>query len=79
MDSGAFAKKHLHVADPLLHRAFRMCVSRNGGLPDWLDVPSEPDANLRKVTDPQQRQKLLASRELSRIGNRMARTVRCPN
>ena len=71
-------QKHLYVADPLLHRAFRMNASRNGGLPDWLDVPSEPDANLRKITDPQQRQQLLRSRELSRIGNQMARTARCP-
>jgi hypothetical protein len=68
-------QSHLKAADPLLHKSFGACVSRQSGLPDWLDVPSRCDAKLRKITDPQERNKLLVGRELSRIGNRIARAV----
>jgi hypothetical protein len=50
-------QKHLAAADPVLHKAFAVCVGRNGGLPDWLDVPSRCDAALRKITKPEERKK----------------------
>jgi hypothetical protein len=71
-------QSHLKVADPLLYHAFAKRMGRNGGLPNWLDVPSEADANLRKLTNPQERDKLLASRQLKRLGMQIARAVHCP-
>jgi len=68
-------QSHLWVADRPLFNAFATRMKREGGLPDWLDVPSKADAILRKVTDPQQRKELLAGRELRRIGGRMSLAV----
>lgn len=66
-------QKHLK-ADHQLYDAFRVRVHREG-LPDWLDVPSEADANLRSVTDPDERKKLLATRETIRDRVRQIRSL----
>lgn len=60
-------------ADPALYGAFSARVSREG-LPDWLDVPSEPDARLRQISDPAERQELLMSREFTKRRIRRLRT-----
>lgn len=55
-------QSHLKLADPDLYIAFAKRVSREGGRPAWLDVPSVPEANLRNETDPVRRAQRLAVR-----------------
>ena len=52
-------------ADPDLYAKFTREVSSRG-LPEWLDVPTEYDANLRRITDPVERTRLIAFRALVR-------------
>jgi hypothetical protein len=59
-------QSHLKTADPRLHAAFAAQLHRDGVLPSWLDVPSRNDAALRRLTDPNERQKLLAARRALR-------------
>ncbi len=49
-------------SDLQLYNAFTQRVRREG-LPNWLDVPTEPDARLRNTTDPHERQRLLTARQ----------------
>lgn len=60
--------------DKKLYQAFAQRVSRQG-LPEWLDVPSEKEAALRRIRDPREREKLLAVRqwETERSRRRRAR------
>jgi hypothetical protein len=62
---------HIKAADPELYVTFSKQMERKG-LPDWLDVPSEDEAKLRKVTDPQKREALLTSRVVRKFGTRLA-------
>jgi len=50
-------------ADPKLYEAFAKRVTRLG-LPDWLDVPNEGDAFMRRLADPSKQFKALVSRHL---------------
>jgi len=68
-------QSHLKDADPLLYNAFAKSISRKGGLPDWLDVPSETDARLRKITDPQERDNFKVVREWGRLRSRERRAA----
>ena len=65
---------HLKDADLDLYRFFTKQVSLQG-LPAWLDVPSEPDAELRKITDPVEREKRKTWRELERNRSRQRRAT----
>jgi hypothetical protein len=56
---------HIKDADIHLYRIFTRCVSE-GGLPEWLDVPSEVDAELRQISDPVDRLLRLLVREFER-------------
>ena len=68
-------QSHLKIADPALYAAFAKRVSREGGRPQWLDVPSEPEANLRNDTDPEMRAQRLAVRNYVRGRRRVARST----
>lgn len=54
-------QSHLKV-DRLLYGAFTQQVHRSNGLPSWLDVPTEPDARIRNIIDPEERRRALALR-----------------
>jgi hypothetical protein len=55
-------QSHL-TADPALYMAFAKQAKRTG-LPDWLDVPTEGDAFMRRLADPVKQQNALVSRGL---------------
>ena len=57
-------QSHLR-ANMNLYRTFMKGIERNS-LPDDLDVPNEPDANLRNEQDPTRRAALLEARRMSR-------------
>ena len=53
-------------ADPSLHAHLKTKISREGGMPRWLDVPSGPDARARAITDPTGRAELEIFRKVQR-------------
>lgn len=55
-------QKHLK-ADPDLYAAFAKS-SKRLGLPEWLDVPTEGDAFMRRLVDPDQQFKALVTRHI---------------
>jgi hypothetical protein len=55
-------QSHL-TADPALYMAFAKQAKRTG-LPDWLDVPTEGDAFMRRLANPLKQMKALVSRSL---------------
>lgn len=59
----------LKWADPSLHAHLKTKITREGGIPAWLDVPSGPDARIRAIPDPTERAELAIARKVSR--NRM--------
>lgn len=61
-------------ADSELYRFFTTQVSL-GGLPDWLDVPSERAARIRNITDPLERTERKAWREHERKRSRQRRAT----
>lgn len=58
-------REHLASADPSLHAHLKKKISLEG-MPEWLDVPSGPDARKRAITDPNERAKLEMAREYLR-------------
>jgi tetratricopeptide (TPR) repeat protein len=66
---------HLKADSLQLYDAFAKRVSREGGLPDGLDVPTEDEAELRDISDPLERAKLLAVRRLNRERMRGVRSL----
>jgi len=68
---------HLKSADEGLWSFFSKRVSTHG-LPNWLDVPSEPDAELRKITDPVEREQRKVAREVERKRSQARRTAKRP-
>jgi len=66
---------HLKFDSVQLYDAFSKRVGREGGLPDWLDVPTEDEAELRKINDPLERAKVLAVRRLNRERMRGVRSL----
>jgi len=60
-------------ADPDLYGVFARRVAR-GGLPPWLDVPTEPDARIRNILDPEERRRALAIRDWHRERSRRWRS-----
>jgi hypothetical protein len=68
-------QQHLKFDRTSLYEAFAKRVSREG-LPKWLDVPTEGDAELRNVASPLERAKLLAVRRLNRDRTRAVRSLR---
>ncbi len=56
----------LKWADPSLHRHLKTKITREGGMPVWIDCPSGPDARMRAITDPIERAELAIVRKVSR-------------
>ena len=52
--------------DPALHAHLNTKLSREGGMPEWLDVPSGPEARARAIADPTERAELEIARKFSR-------------
>lgn len=67
---------HLKLDRSSLYEAFVKRVKREGGLPSWLDVPTEGEAELRNTPDPIQRARILAVRSLSKAQSRGVRSLR---
>jgi len=53
-------------SDPALHAHLNTKISREGGMPEWLDVPSGPEARARAITDPKERAELEVTRKVLR-------------
>ena len=68
---------HLKFDRSSLYEAFAKRVSREG-LPEWLDLPTEDEAELRNEPDPLQRARILAVRRLGRDQKRAARSIKKP-
>jgi hypothetical protein len=68
---------HLKSADEDLWNFFkkRVCTV---GLPEWLDVPSEPDATLRKISNPIERAQRIIARDVYRNRSQTARDAKRP-
>jgi tetratricopeptide (TPR) repeat protein len=66
---------HLKFDKSSLYEAFTKRVSREG-LPEWLDVPTEGDAELRNAAGALERAKILAVRRLSRDETRGRRFLK---
>ncbi|MGA7787953.1 MAG: hypothetical protein WCA56_07285 [Xanthobacteraceae bacterium] len=67
---------HLKFDKSSLYDAFAKRVSREGGLPEWLDVPTEAEAELRNTPDPIKRAKILTLRRLARDHTRGVRAIK---
>lgn len=66
---------HLKMDRSSLYDAFAKRVKRDG-LPEWLDVPTEGEAELRNTPDPVQRARILAVRRLGRDHSRGVRSLK---
>lgn len=53
-------------ADPALHAALNVKMTKEGGMPEWLDVPTGAEARLRAITDPTERLELELFRKRQR-------------
>jgi tetratricopeptide (TPR) repeat protein len=53
-------------ADPALHAHLKTKITREGGLPGWLDLPSGPEARIRAITNPEDRAELETFRKIQR-------------
>jgi hypothetical protein len=61
-------------ADPKLYEAFAKAVSRQG-LPEWLDVPNEGDAFMRRIDNPAGQLEALIARHLFTTRMRLVRSL----
>jgi len=66
-------REHLAAADPSLHTHLTRKISLEG-MPEWLDVPTGPEARLRAIADPVERMKREAVREYKRDEKRITRS-----
>jgi hypothetical protein len=67
---------HLKLDPSPLYDAFVKRIKREGGLPEWLDVPTQGEAELRNAVDPIQRARILAVRRLSKAQSHGVRSLR---
>jgi tetratricopeptide (TPR) repeat protein len=62
-------REHFRTADPPFYAHLNSKISKEG-MPEWLDVPSGPEARARAITDPTERVELEIARKVQRARQR---------